>query len=88
MSNSKKRVCTTTVAHIETQIRVRLSAMLLGSMVIGTSIFASAQNPEQAIQHVDRIPNTAKPELLYWFVFPSELKDQAYVRDPDLICRQ
>lgn len=38
-----------------------------------------------AIRRVERMPNRANPELLYWFISPSEIKDQACVRDLDLI---
>lgn len=57
-----------------------------------TQIAGSAAEPlvsrenetNAAIQHVERMPNTANPELLYWFISPSEIKDQAYARDLDL----
>jgi hypothetical protein len=60
-------------------------AMLLGSILFGTTVFVIAQNPGPAIQHVKRIPNTANPELVYWFISPIEMKDRTYVRDLDLI---
>lgn len=60
-------------------------ALLLCFIFIGTTLLGIAQNPQAVIQHVKRIPNTANPELLYWFISPSEIKDHAYVRDLDLI---
>ena len=48
--------------------------------------FASAERETNAaIRHVERMPNTANPELLYWFISPSEIKDGTYQRDLDLI---
>src|SRR5665213_74898 len=58
---------------------------LLGSVALGSSCAVIAQDPEPAIRHVKRIPNTANPEMLYWFISPNELKDRAYVRDLELI---
>lgn len=35
------------------------------------------------VEHVQRIPNVANPELLYWFISPREIANQAYVKDLD-----
>ena len=55
--------------------------LLVGSVCAGAALSASAQAPQLSLQHVTRIPDTKNPELLYWFISPSEIKDQAYVRD-------
>jgi hypothetical protein len=37
------------------------------------------------VQHVERMPNTANPELLYWFINPKELADQNDLHDLDQV---
>lgn len=83
--NSINRCARTTVARAHIRICMPLLAMLLGSLVIGATSFATAENPEPTIKHVERIPDTANPELLYWFISPTEIANHAYVRALDLI---
>ena len=64
---------------------IPLIVILLGSMIGGVTALAVAQEKVPTIQHVERVPDTANPELLYWFISPNEMKDRAYVRDLDLI---
>jgi hypothetical protein len=59
--------------------------MFLGCSLGGLTTADVARGQGPAIQHVERIPNTGNPELLYWFISPNEMKDQTYVRDLDLI---
>jgi hypothetical protein len=65
--------------------RVPALTIVLVGMALGTTSPAIAQKNEPMIQHVERIPDKTNPELLYWFTSPNEIKDQAYVRDLDLI---
>ncbi len=37
------------------------------------------------VQHVERMPNTANPELLYWFINPKELADRNDLHDLDQV---
>jgi len=60
------------------------AALLCAVAVVGVVLsgcVASAQQPVADVQHVDRMPNTANPELLYWFINPKELADENYVHD-------
>ena len=45
------------------------------------------QGPTVKVEHVARIPNVANPELLYWFISPKELANQAYLKDLDGIVK-
>lgn len=83
--NSTARRADISAAHYWMRRRRPVLATLLVGGTLSATPFAIAKNREPVIQHVERIPDKSNPELLYWFISPNEIKDQAFVRDLDLI---
>lgn len=63
-----------------------IRAAITGYLLIAGLACAQAQRePRLEIEHVGRMPNVRNPELLYWFISPHEIANQAYVRDLDRV---
>jgi hypothetical protein len=71
------------VGRLKTIVRVAAAFFVVALVPVLST--AHAQRPAVAVQQVQRMPNTANPELLYWFINPKEVTDENYVRDLDQV---
>jgi hypothetical protein len=72
--------------------RVRRAATLFVAVALPMAVQSAAQSttrPAQiVVDHVQRIQNSANPELLYWFINPAVLQDNTYLHEVDSIAAQ
>jgi hypothetical protein len=59
-----------------------------GALLAGSLTTSLAAQQTVSVDHVQRMPNSANPELLYWFITPEMLQGKTYLHQVDAIAAQ